>query len=234
MKKTAIVWSMCHIAKRAVSVPTNNACRYAKSLKCHCAKNCKVKNKMKHTPGQVQSRTFSTRQQKMCVFTFGKQCWESKPPSSQRLDLISPHRRTSLVAVWFITVTQGWCFTGLFFQRLTPPIQLLQLLLAIGQRLDQGIYGVIHCNNELPRIHWRRLRYQTMCITQDRVTWKPNAASELPHNFYEVLSPDNPYFLRVDAQSSDTLEAQAARGEANNTLGPCTLSTQRPDQSTAT
>ena len=36
--------------------------------------------------------------------------------------------------------------------------------------------------------------------------------------------PDNLYFLKVDTQSSDTPEVQAARGEANNTLGPCTLS----------
>ena len=76
-KKTAIVWSMCHIAKMAVSVPTNNACRFSKSLKGHCAKNCKVKNEKKDTPGQVQSGTFPSRQLKMCVVTFGKQCWES-------------------------------------------------------------------------------------------------------------------------------------------------------------
>ena len=49
----------------------------------------------KDTHKQSSEWNFSTRQLKMCVFTFGKQRWESWPPSSQRLDLISSHGRNS-------------------------------------------------------------------------------------------------------------------------------------------
>ena len=56
MKKTAKVWSMCHITKMAVSISTNNACRVAKLLKGRCTK--KLSREKKDTPRQVQSRTF--------------------------------------------------------------------------------------------------------------------------------------------------------------------------------
>ena len=66
--KTAIVWSMCHVAKMAVSILTNNACRFSKLLKGQCVKNCKVKKPRKTHLDKFRAEHFNETTEIVCLF----------------------------------------------------------------------------------------------------------------------------------------------------------------------